>query len=101
VSKTFSPHSFLVEAKHALAASTILAGTGSIGLSLIWWALGFVTSTCAFAVYLEFTSFFPSRSGAEVVYLEQAYPKPRWLMSTAFAFRAVILSFSSGNSYGK
>ncbi|KAM0251463.1 hypothetical protein ACHAQJ_008171 [Trichoderma viride] len=79
--------------------STILAGTGSIGLSLIWWALGFLTSITAFAVYLEFTAYFPSRSGAEVVYLEQAYPRPRWLMSTAFAFQTVILSFSSGNSY--
>ncbi|KAL6897462.1 amino acid permease domain-containing protein [Trichoderma evansii] len=79
--------------------SSILKGTGSIGLSLIWWALGFLTSTCAFSVYLEFTSYFPSRSGAEVVYLEQAFPRPRWLMSTAFAFQTVILSFSSGNCY--
>ncbi|QYS95192.1 hypothetical protein H0G86_002500 [Trichoderma simmonsii] len=79
--------------------STILAGTGSIGLSLIWWALGFLTSITAFAVYLEFTAYFPSRSGAEVVYLEQAFPRPRWLFSTAFAFQSVILSFSSANSY--
>lgn len=83
-----------------MTASTILRGTGSIGLSLIWWSLGFLTSTCAFSVYLEFTSYFPSRSGAEVVYLEQAFPRPRWLMSTAFAFQTVILSFSSGNCYG-
>ncbi|KAL7941871.1 amino acid transporter [Trichoderma barbatum] len=79
--------------------SSILAGTGSIGLSLIWWALGFLTSITAFAVYLEFTAYFPSRSGAEVVYLEQAFPRPRWLFSTAFAFQSVILSFSSANSY--
>lgn len=84
-----------------MIASTILAGTGSIGLSLIWWSLGFLTSITAFAVYLEFTAYFPSRSGAEVVYLEQAFPRPRWLFSTAFAFQSVILSFSSANSYGE
>ncbi|KAK5994102.1 High-affinity methionine permease [Cladobotryum mycophilum] len=79
--------------------SNILSGTGSIGLSLIWWALGFVTTITAFAVYLEFLSYFPSRSGAEVVYLEQAFPRPRWLFGTAFAFQAVFMSFSSGNAY--
>ncbi|KAI5461703.1 amino acid permease-domain-containing protein [Mariannaea sp. PMI_226] len=78
--------------------SNILAGTGSIGLSLIFWALGFVTSITAFAVYLEFTSLFPNRSGAEVVYLEQAFPRPKWLFPTAFAFQSVVLTFSSGNA---
>ncbi|KAM0699143.1 hypothetical protein Q7P36_001189 [Cladosporium allicinum] len=37
------------------------------------------------AVYLEFTAYFPSRSGSEVVFLEQAYPRPRWLFPTTFA----------------
>ncbi|KAF4466608.1 high-affinity methionine permease [Fusarium albosuccineum] len=81
--------------------SAILKGTGSIGLSLIYWALGFVTSITAFAVYLEFASYFPNRSGSEVVYLEQAFPRPRWLFPTAFAFQSVVLSFSSGNAIGK
>ncbi|KAH6893006.1 amino acid permease-domain-containing protein [Thelonectria olida] len=78
--------------------SNILKGTGSIGLSLIYWALGFVTSITAFSVYLEFASYFPNRSGSEVVYLEQAFPKPKWLFPTAFAFQSVVLSFSSGNA---
>ncbi|KAH7145905.1 high affinity methionine permease [Dactylonectria estremocensis] len=78
--------------------SSILKGTGSIGLSLIYWALGFVTSITAFSVYLEFASYFPNRSGSEVVYLEQAFPRPKWLFPTAFAFQAVVLSFSSGNA---
>ncbi|KAF7563159.1 hypothetical protein G7046_g957 [Stylonectria norvegica] len=78
--------------------SNILKGTGSVGLALIYWSLGFVTSVTAFAVYLEFASYFPNRSGSEVVYLEQAFPRPKWLFPTAFAFQSVVLSFSSGNA---
>ncbi|TDZ46849.1 High-affinity methionine permease [Colletotrichum trifolii] len=78
--------------------SAILKGTGSVGPSLIYWALGFLTSIASFSVYLEFASYFPNRSGSEVVYLEQAYPRPKWLFPTAFAFQSVALSFSSGNA---
>lgn len=78
--------------------STILKGVGSVGLSMIYWALGFVTSITSFSVYLEFASYFSNRSGSEVVYLEQAYPRPKWLFPTAFAFQTIVLSFSSGNS---
>lgn len=46
-------------------------------------------------------AYFPSRSGAEVVYLEQAYPKPKYLFPVAFAFLTVVLSFSSSNSFGE
>lgn len=82
-------------------ASGVLNGTGSVGLSLVYWALGFLTSIAGFAVYLEYTAYFPNRSGSNVVYLEQAYPRPRWLFPTAYAFHVVALSFSSGNSMGK
>ncbi|TDZ27697.1 High-affinity methionine permease [Colletotrichum spinosum] len=78
--------------------SAILKGTGSVGLSMIYWSLGFLTSIASFSVYLEFASYFPNRSGSEVVYLEQAYPRPKWLFPTAFAFQSVALSFSSGNA---
>ncbi|KAK0733120.1 amino acid permease-domain-containing protein [Lasiosphaeria miniovina] len=76
----------------------ILSGTGSVGLSMIYWALGFLTSIASLSVYLEFAAYFPNRSGSEVVYLEQAYPRPRWLFPTSFAFLSVALSFSSGNA---
>ncbi|RDW84019.1 High affinity methionine permease [Aspergillus mulundensis] len=66
---------------------SILAGTGSVGLCL---ASG--------AVYLEFTAYFPSRSGSEVAYLEQAYPRPAWFFPTTFAVQSVILSFGSANA---
>ncbi|KAK1993376.1 high-affinity methionine permease [Colletotrichum falcatum] len=78
--------------------SSILKGTGSVGLSMVYWALGFLTSIASLSVYLEFASYFPNRSGSEVVYLEQAWPRPKWLFPTAFAFQSVALSFSSGNA---
>ncbi|THW04454.1 amino acid transporter [Aureobasidium pullulans] len=78
--------------------ATILKGTGSVGTSLIFWALGLLTSGTSLAVYLEFASYFPNRSGSEVVYLEQAYPRPKYFFPIAFAVQTVILSFSSGNA---
>lgn len=68
---------------------------------MIFWALGFLTSAANLSVYLEYAAYFPNRSGSEVVYLEQAYPRPRWLFPTAFAFQSVALSFSSSNAIGE
>lgn len=84
----------------ALSASTILAGTGSVGLSLIFWFIGFLLSLSSLSVYLEYASYFPNRSGSEVAYLEQAFPRPRYFMPVAFAAVSVILSFSSSNAIG-
>lgn len=82
------------------SAATVLKGTGSVGTSLIFWALGLLTSGTSLAVYLEYASYFPNRSGSEVVYLEQAFPRPKYFFPIAFAVQTVILSFSSGNSIG-
>ncbi len=49
-------------------------------------------------MYLEYAANFPNRSGSEAVYLEQAYPRPRYLFPISFAVQTVALSFSSGNS---
>lgn len=67
------------------------------------WLIFVFTQLClaSGAVYLEFTAYFPSRSGSEVVFLEQAYPRPRWLFPTTFAVQSVILSFGSANATGK
>ncbi|CAG8956684.1 hypothetical protein HYFRA_00012228 [Hymenoscyphus fraxineus] len=78
--------------------ASVLTGTGSIGLALIYWFLGFLIAGSSLGVYLEYASYFPNRSGSEVVYLEQAYPRPKYLFPTAFAFQTVILSFSSSNA---
>lgn len=71
-----------------------------MGLSLIFWALGLLIAGSQLAVYVELASYFPNRSGAEVVYLEQAYPRPKYLLPTAFAVQSVLLSFSSSNAIG-
>jgi amino acid transporter len=78
--------------------STVLRGTGSPGLALIFWTLGFFISLASLAVYLEFASYFPNRSGSEVVYLEQAYPRPKYFFPLTFAVQTVALSFSASNS---
>ncbi|KAL9065208.1 MAG: hypothetical protein Q9157_007551 [Trypethelium eluteriae] len=78
--------------------SSVLSGTGSVGLSLIFWALGFFISLASLAVYLEYAAYFPNRSGSEVVYLEQAFPRPKYFFPTTFAVQTVVLSFSSSNA---
>ncbi|KAL2832969.1 amino acid permease-domain-containing protein [Aspergillus cavernicola] len=79
-------------------ASSVLSGTGSVGLALFYWVIGFAVASSMLSVYLEFSSYFPSRSGSEAVYLEQAYPRPRYFFPTVFAMQTVIFSFSSSNS---
>ncbi|KAH6677165.1 amino acid permease-domain-containing protein [Halenospora varia] len=78
--------------------ASVLSGTGSVGLAMIYWVLGFLIAASSLSVYLEYASYFPNRSGSEVVYLEQAYPRPKYFFPTAFAAQSVILSFSSSNA---
>ncbi|KAE9976711.1 hypothetical protein EG328_002426 [Venturia inaequalis] len=78
--------------------STILKGAGSVGLALFYWVIGFLIAASSLSVYLEFASYFPSRSGSEVVYLEQAYPRPKYFFPTVFAVQTVLLSFSASNT---
>lgn len=73
-----------------IPAGSILKGVGSVGLSLIFWVIGYAFAggktshlhiltwltffpAASLAVYLEFASYFPHRSGAEVAYLEKVY----------------------------
>jgi hypothetical protein len=98
--RTCLSRSSLAEFTDDNLAATVLKGTGSVGTSLIFWALGLLTSGTSLAVYLEYASYFPNRSGSEVVYLEQAFPRPKYFFPIAFAVQTVILSFSSGNAIG-
>lgn len=79
-------------------AATILKGVGSVGLTMIYWFIGYLLSQSTLSVYMELVSYFPSRSGSDVVYLEQAYPYPQYFFPTIFAIKHVIFSFSSSNS---
>lgn len=64
--------------------ASVLRGTGSVGLALIYWFIGFLVAAASLSVYLEFASYFPNRSGSEVVYLEQAFPRPRYVVKLSF-----------------
>ncbi|KAM5346141.1 hypothetical protein ACJ41O_009146 [Fusarium nematophilum] len=78
--------------------ASILNRAGSIGLALFIWVIGFFMAAAGFSTYLELASYFPNRSGSEVVYLEQAYPRPKHFFPITFAVQSVILSFSSSNA---
>ena len=71
--------------------SSIITGVGSVGAALSLWIFGFAISFCGLFVWLEFGCLFP-RSGGEKVYLEAAYPRPRYLVTTLFGVQAVLLS---------
>ncbi|KAF2276618.1 amino acid transporter-like protein [Westerdykella ornata] len=77
---------------------SILRALDSVGLSLLYWVFGALIAAAGLAVYLEYASMFPSRSGGQVTYLEQAYPRPVFLFPTAYAFFVVAFSFSSSNA---
>ncbi|EAT77829.1 hypothetical protein HBI56_192910 [Parastagonospora nodorum] len=77
---------------------TILRLTGSVGLALIYWVIGFILAVAGLGVYLELVSFFPNRSGSEVVWLEQSFPRPKHFFPVTFAVQSVLLSFSSSNA---
>ncbi|KAJ5781295.1 hypothetical protein N7457_006455 [Penicillium paradoxum] len=78
--------------------STVLKGAGSVGLTLFYWVIGYLMASSSLSVYMEFASCFPSRSGSEVVYLEQSYPRPKYFFPTVFAMQTVLFSFSSSNA---
>ncbi|OBT73341.1 hypothetical protein VF21_08418 [Pseudogymnoascus sp. 05NY08] len=77
---------------------SILSGLGSVGLSLFFWFIGLLIAFSGFSTYLELASYFPNRSGAQVVYLEQAYPRPKYFFPTAYAMLNILLAFSSSNA---
>ncbi|CAG8919557.1 unnamed protein product [Penicillium salamii] len=79
-------------------ASNVVKGAGSVGLALFYWVIGYLMASSSLSVYMEFASCFPSRSGSEVVYLEQSYPRPKYFFPTVFAMQTVLFSFSSSNA---
>ncbi|TLD09297.1 uncharacterized protein PgNI_07084 [Pyricularia grisea] len=76
-------------------SSAILKGTGSVGMSMIYWTIGIFIAASHLAVFLEFACYFPKRSGSLVVFLEQSYPKPRYLFPITIALVGLILGFGS------
>ncbi|KAF8656226.1 hypothetical protein AX16_002662 [Volvariella volvacea WC 439] len=77
---------------------SVLSSVGSPGLLLVYWALTPVFAFAGLALYSEYASMYPKRSGGQVAYLEEAYPRPRFMVSAVFAINAVLLSFSASNA---
>ncbi|KAI8825615.1 amino acid permease-domain-containing protein [Fimicolochytrium jonesii] len=78
--------------------STILAQSGSTGMSLIYWAIGAVIAVTGYLVYAEFASAIP-RNGGELNYLQHIYKKPRFLVASMYAAQALLLGQAAGNAY--
>ncbi|KAF2822425.1 high-affinity methionine permease [Ophiobolus disseminans] len=77
---------------------SILRALDSVGLSILYWVFGFIIAAASLAIYLEYASMFPNRSGGQVAYLEQAYPRPAFFFPVTYAFFTVAFSFSSSNA---
>ena len=76
--------------------SSILGSVGSVGASLMLWALGLVFSFCGLFVWLELGTMIP-RSGGEKVYLEAMYRRPKNLTTVVYAINMILFNLSSGN----
>ncbi|KAJ1304374.1 hypothetical protein OPQ81_005526 [Rhizoctonia solani] len=79
--------------------SFILRSVGSIGMLITLYLFVPIITLAGLMVYIEMSSMCGhKRSGAEVVYLEEAYPKPRFLLPTAFALITALLSHAGVSS---
>ncbi|CAG8445263.1 6035_t:CDS:2, partial [Ambispora gerdemannii] len=67
----------------------VLREIGSPGLALILWVVGGVASLFGSLSYVELGSSIPD-GGGETVYLEQAYPHPKALLSYMFSFAMIV-----------
>ncbi|KAJ3006254.1 hypothetical protein HKX48_000214 [Thoreauomyces humboldtii] len=79
-------------------SSTILAQSGSVGMSLIYWAIGAVIAVTGYLVYSEFASVMP-RNGGELNYLQHIYRKPSFLVAAMYGAQALLLGQAAGNAY--
>lgn len=77
---------------------SILNSMGSIGSTYVLWLTCFFFPIANIFVYIEFAGYFPKRNGGEVAYLEQAYPKPKFLVPTIYAAVSVVLSYTTGSA---
>ncbi|EEP77623.1 conserved hypothetical protein [Uncinocarpus reesii 1704] len=77
--------------------STILALTGSVGMSLTVWFVGMIIAMAGTAVYLEFGTAIPV-NGGEKNYLEYVYTRPKFLVTAIYASYALLLGWAAGNS---
>lgn len=78
--------------------ATILKSVGSVGASYLFWSVGFVVNLFIVFMYVEYVTYFRRRSGAQVAYLEQAYPKPKFMIPVLYAAVSVTLSYITSSA---
>ncbi|SPO07236.1 related to MUP1 - High affinity methionine permease [Cephalotrichum gorgonifer] len=76
---------------------SILALSGSVGLSLMIWVVGMVIAAAGMAVYTEFGTAIP-KNGGEKNYLEYVFRKPRFLATGFYTGYVVLLGWAASNS---
>lgn len=77
--------------------SSILALSGSIGLSLLMWVFGMLIALAGMLCYMEFGTGLP-RNGGEKNYLEHVFKKPKFLITSMYAMYVVLLGWAGSNS---
>lgn len=77
---------------------SILKSMGSIGSTYVLWLTCFFFPIMNIFIYIEFAGYFPKRNGGDVAYLEQAYPKPKFLIPTVYAAVTVVLSYTTSSA---
>ncbi|KAJ3282200.1 hypothetical protein HK104_011042 [Borealophlyctis nickersoniae] len=77
--------------------ATILASSGSIGMSLILWVVGTFIAITGMTVYTEYGTALP-QSGGEKNYLEFVYRRPKLLITCVYGANAVLLGWAGSNS---
>ncbi|EJD50701.1 amino acid transporter [Auricularia subglabra TFB-10046 SS5] len=75
----------------------ILQSAGSVGSSLLLWLVGACIAGAGTAVFVEFGTAIP-RSGGEKNYLTFLYPRPAYLVPSAYAAYATLMGWAAGNS---
>lgn len=85
-----------------VAPPTILAITGSKGISIVLWLVGGLVTWAGLAVYLEYGIRFPL-TGGELHYVDYIWLRPPYLMTYMYSIMYVLLSGSQANAliFGK
>lgn len=76
--------------------ATVLAFSGSIGLSLCLWVFGAIIAATGMQVYIVWGTAIP-RNGGEKNYLEYLLPAPRYLITWVYAINTALAVRAAGN----
>lgn len=74
----------------------VIQSTGGIGTAFMAWICGAAIATIAVVPYLEYSCMLP-RNGGDAVYLEFTYDKPRYLVPTIIACKALFQALTANN----